>query len=627
MKILKKLILSVFVVICFSCIKVNANDIHVTSDGIKIQCDYYNKTASVVGYEGEPTIINIPSEYDGCNVDTISEEAFSYSKTIQVVNIPNTINKIGEGAFCDCKNLTKVNFSSDCDIKKLSSAVFSGCTKLSEITYPTNGFVEIGSSAFGDCSLLKNLYISDRTEQIGDYAFYNTGIDKLNITSSVKSIGEYAYSACENLVDVSISQDVESLGNSVFKNCKNLVTVNIQSDISDDAFMGCSRLKNVILGEHVEKIGRQAFYGTAISKIVIPYSVKSVGIGAFNSCIQLTDVYAFSKNIKWYEGYDDYNDNEKMFSNNSKVTLHGIAGSGTDNCAQMYGINFVPIDYAQVNIEVNNTNEAVLKWSAVDSAQKYIVYRSEKENGDYTVLSEIVTGDCEYIDKNVERGKTYYYFILSQKLLDNELSATVQSNIVKAKIDELVIKLSCDNINVNKTATLYLWTSKAVKNVEYRIDDPQIVSAEWGDNWSGNKVELNLYGEKKGSTKITISNDYNSDIAELYVTVSQARIKLSKVNIHKWEKVSKKNAYVVKYKIKWDKVKNANGYEVIESLFDRYLKTWSSEKYTVKKNSYGYSTSRLDTAKVKIKVRAYRYEGNKKIYGAWSNAKTTNIKF
>lgn len=38
-------------------------------------------------------------------------------------------------------------------------------------------------------------------------------------------------------------------------------------------------------------------------------------------------------------------------------------------------------------------------------------------------------------------------------------------------------------------------------------------------------------------------------------------------------------------------------------------------------------TSRLDTSKVKIKVRAYRYEGNKKVYGGWSKIETTKIKF
>lgn len=624
MKILKKIILSVLIVTCISYIKADANDVHVTSDGIKIECDYYNKVASVVGYEGKPTIVNIPSEYDGCIVDTISASAFRYADTIQLVNIPDTIHNIGSGAFYECENLEKVNFSLDCDIEKLSGDVFGECIKLSEITYPINGFVEIGESAFEDCSLLKKIYISERTEEIGGYAFYNTGIDNLNITGGVKAIGDRAYGSCEKLTDVSISQDVESFGNLVFENCKNLMTVKIQSNIGEETFKGCSSLKSVVLGEGVENIGSQAFYGTAISKIVIPYSVKSVGRGAFNSCTNLTDVYALSKNIEWHDGWDD---DDEMFSNNSKVTLHGIAGSGTDNCAQMYGISFVPIDYAQVNIEVNNDNEAVLEWSAVENVQKYTVYRAEKENGNYAALSEIVTGDCKYTDRNVERGKTYYYFVLSQMLLDNELTATIQSNIVKTYIDDLAIKLSCDSINVNKTATLYLWASKNVDNVEYKIDDPQIVSAEWGDNWVGNKVALKLYGEKKGETKITISNDYNSDIAEVYVTVSQGRIKLSKVNIHKWKKISKKNASVVKYQIKWDKVKNANGYEVTVKLFDRYLKKWSSEKYTIKKNSYGYSTSRLDTAKVKIKVRAYRYEGNKKVYGAWSNAKTTNIKF
>lgn len=50
-----------------------------------------------------------------------------------------------------------------------------------------------------------------------------------------------------------------------------------------------------------------------------------------------------------------------------------------------------------------------------------------------------------------------------------------------------------------------------------------------------------------------------------------------------WKKVSKKNASVVEYKIKWGSVKNASGYEVIESCYDRYLKRWSSIKRTTKK--------------------------------------------
>lgn len=86
----------------------------------------------------------------------------------------------------------------------------------------------------------------------------------------------------------------------------------------------------------------------------------------------------------------------------------------------------------------------------------------------------------------MERGKTYYYFVETQKKLNETLIATVQSNIVKIKIEEVAIKLSAESIKVNRTAKLYLWASEDVENVQYEIDNPKIVSVEWGKEWNGN---------------------------------------------------------------------------------------------------------------------------------------------
>ncbi|MCI5587164.1 MAG: leucine-rich repeat protein [Lachnospiraceae bacterium] len=598
--------------------KADAKDVHTTNDGIEIECDYYEKIATVVGYEGEPNIVSIPAEYDGCTVDRIDDKAFAYSSTIQVVNIPNTIKYIGQEAFEYSKKLKEVNFAEDCDIEVLSGYAFNGCESLSKVVYPTKGFVIISDGAFSGCSMLKDCYISDRTEEIGNYAFENTGVTNLKITNSVKLIGSSAFRECQNITSVSIPASVLYIGNNVFMDCVNLVDATIKCNlISSGLFSGCINLKCIDLGDDIEEIESNAFSKTAISKIVIPYSVKKVGYGVFYYCEQLTDVYVLGKNIKV----------DEIFSSNSNITLHGIVGSGTDGCAKKYGISFVPIDSGELTATVNDAKKVVLSWSGVEGAQKYTIYRSNKESGYYEAIDELSSDKDSYIDKTVERGKTYYYFVETQKKLDETLIATVQSNIVKIKIEEVAIKLSAESIKVNRTAKLYLWASEDVENVQYEIDNPKIVSVKWGKEWNGNKIAVYLFGEKKGSTKITFSNDYNSDKVEVYVTVSQGKIKLSKVNIGKWKKVSKKNASVVEYKIKWASVKNASGYEVIESCYDGALRRWSSTKQTTKKTSWSYMTSRLDTSKVKIKVRAYRYEGNKKVYGGWSKIETTKIKF
>ena len=123
-----------------------------------------------------------------------------------------------------------------------------------------------------------------------------------------------------------------------------------------------------------------------------------------------------------------------------------------------------------------------------------------------------------------------------------------------------------------------------------------------------------------------VHND-NFDLKNSDLTVKYGNIKLSKVKIGKWKKISKKDDYYVEYKIKWIPVKNSDGYEVVEYDYDGFLKQWSSFKRKTRKTSWCFGTSRLDTSKVKIKVRAYRYENGKKVYGAWSKVKLTKIVF
>lgn len=73
-----------------------------------------DNTLSVVGYEGELNNIVIPKDYNGCVINEINKYAFACfavrldeydSYGFLACLIPETVTKIGEGAFARCENL------------------------------------------------------------------------------------------------------------------------------------------------------------------------------------------------------------------------------------------------------------------------------------------------------------------------------------------------------------------------------------------------------------------------------------------------------------------------------------------------------------------------------------------
>ena len=72
-------------------------------------------------------------------------------------------------------------------------------------------------------------------------------------------------------------------------------------------------------------------------------------------------------------------------------------------------------------------------WSPVDGADRYNIYRSTSQGGDYALVkAEHVTTYCVYADFGLTNGVTYYYVVTSvtndvESLHSNEASATPQA--------------------------------------------------------------------------------------------------------------------------------------------------------------------------------------------------------
>ena len=125
---------------------------------------------------------------------------------------------------------------------------------------------------------------------------------------SVTSIGELAfYYVGDIFTSVIIPEGVTTIGNSAFTDCDNLTSVTIPSSVTsikEYAFCNCVNLTSVIIPEGVQSIGEKAFSRCkSLPSITIPASVTSIGQLAFQCCISLTSINVAADN-EHYMSYD-----------------------------------------------------------------------------------------------------------------------------------------------------------------------------------------------------------------------------------------------------------------------------------------------------------------------------------
>ena len=114
------------------------------------------------------------------------------------------------------------------------------------------------------------------------WSSYRASINKVVISENVTSIGNYAFSGCNNLT-------------SVIWNAKNCL--DFTSDSKDPFYDICTKITSFVFGCEVEYIPAYLCYRmNNITSVTIPNSVKSIGKDAFRGCSSLTSVVWNAKN-------------------------------------------------------------------------------------------------------------------------------------------------------------------------------------------------------------------------------------------------------------------------------------------------------------------------------------------
>lgn len=270
----------------------------------------------------KPTITSvvIPSEYASTRVTEIANSAFANCSNLAAIDIPDTVEKIGESAFfasgiesvvipdtvteigsyafANCENLAEVDLGNNVevigkqsfaytavkyiyfprDVREIGAGAFLSCTRLENLTfYGKFGELKtIGDSAFRLCAL-KEVWIPLDATDVAENAF-DDGVtihimqEDLDFRSFTSEDGLVSYEVRvgvnnKNITEIIIPSfynglPVTSIASTEFGQCENLVSVTIPdsiTEIGNNAFAVCQSLKSIIIPKSVTKIGNYIF--------------------------------------------------------------------------------------------------------------------------------------------------------------------------------------------------------------------------------------------------------------------------------------------------------------------------------------------------------------------------------
>ena len=244
------------------------------------------------------------------SITKIGTGAFALT-SISEITIPESVTELGYGIVAGCPYLSAIygKFSSEdnrCLIYNgtLNSPALAGLT---EYTLPDE-VTSVGAVSFALCSTITSLTIPDSVQRIEPLAFYMTqSIKNITIGTGVTSLLGNTFAGCEYLESITLKGTLQSCGSTYEENgysrhdnaiiaCPNLCALYGPSAASDNRsiviggtmyefiYAGLDQKSEYTIPEDITTIGRNAFKGVDIGKLIITNDVEVVSESALWGC-------------------------------------------------------------------------------------------------------------------------------------------------------------------------------------------------------------------------------------------------------------------------------------------------------------------------------------------------------
>ncbi len=293
---------------------------------------------------------NLKDAVIGDGLTSISFRMFKECEKLTNVTIGESVTSIGSEAFDTCYKFSNVTIPDG--VTSIGERAFYGCVNLSSVTIP-DSVTSIGDNAFNTCLEMDYIHIPSSVTTIGSYIimpddeqseyveFFKTFLE--NATEEV--LAEYAQMGvtketvanwspttliCSDSEDGAAKTFAEQNGNEfrvcsghdtpdtpdipdnpdlITGTCGDNLTWTFNESTGELVISGTgdmwdflyvlqnvpwypyfSSIKTVTIADGVTSISGIAFIGSSVTSVIIPQSVKSIGLAAFSGCTSLTDL-------------------------------------------------------------------------------------------------------------------------------------------------------------------------------------------------------------------------------------------------------------------------------------------------------------------------------------------------
>ena len=217
---------------------------------------------------------------------------------ITAVVIEDGVTSIGSGAFRNLTSLKAVTFPAK-TLTEMGEAAFYG-SGLTSVEIPASLWT-IKPYTFKNCAnLTAVIFNEDNLQKISDGAFYGTGLTELVLSDCLDILDVYAFKGCSKLTDITIGSGLTELREAVFYGTA-IPTITIPEGITKIgpyAFKNCVALENIDLPESLTSVDEASFYAcTGLTEIVLPDAVETIGNYAFRKCAAIEEL-TFGENLE-----------------------------------------------------------------------------------------------------------------------------------------------------------------------------------------------------------------------------------------------------------------------------------------------------------------------------------------
>lgn len=217
-------------------------------------------------------------------IETSAFEGCTGLKKVEIAALTKATGKItiGASAFRGCSSLTSVTLSKN--VTTINTSAFGSCAKLTTFNTDANTNFEAKNGLLykADGTIIcipAGLEFENNTVTLGDDEKIGAGaldgcvnLKKLVLPESITKIADDYFQDAKYLEEIVISSKTESIGESAFDG-SGLKKITYNGYVSDEA----ETLKTSVFPATLKTIGKYAFMGTQLEKVVLPETLNGVG--------------------------------------------------------------------------------------------------------------------------------------------------------------------------------------------------------------------------------------------------------------------------------------------------------------------------------------------------------------